>query len=136
ATDEDGRRIFYAKAFLYPLVAAPFVRVFGTRGLLITNGLALAGALGLAYVVLARRQRPLPALAGAAALFLFTVAPLYAFWPAPETLMMFLATAGLAAWFTGHPWLAAVLLGLDTYAKPYNLWLAIPLGAEPFLTAW
>ena len=30
-------RLYFAKAFAYPAVAAPFVRLFGTRGLLLTT---------------------------------------------------------------------------------------------------
>jgi hypothetical protein len=48
---------------------------------------------------------------------------------------MALVTAGLVAWRRDRPLLAAVLLGLATYTKPYNLLLALPLGVEPFLGA-
>jgi hypothetical protein len=41
----DEGRVYYAKAFAYPLVAAPFVRLLGIRGLLVTNVLALSLAL-------------------------------------------------------------------------------------------
>ena len=41
----DKPRIYFAKANLYPLVAAPFVRFMGTRGLLVVNVLSLGVAL-------------------------------------------------------------------------------------------
>jgi hypothetical protein len=45
---------------------------------------------------------------------------------------MALTAAGLAAWrLTATT--AAVILGIATYSKPYNLWLGIPLGLEPLL---
>ncbi|MBE3135168.1 MAG: hypothetical protein IMZ55_17005, partial [Acidobacteria bacterium] len=36
-TREDGRedRLYYGKSFVYPMVVAPFVRVFGTNGFLL-----------------------------------------------------------------------------------------------------
>ncbi|HUG52236.1 MAG TPA: glycosyltransferase 87 family protein [Vicinamibacteria bacterium] len=131
----DQPRVYFAKAFTYPLVAAPLVALFGTRGLLLTNALALGAALVLAYRLLRRQASPGRALAAAAALVLATVAPLYLLWPAPELLTLFLVMAGLYGWRSGRPLLSAVALGLATYTKPYNLLLAIPLGLEPFLAA-
>jgi hypothetical protein len=126
-------RIYYAKALLYPLAAAPMVKLFGTRGLLLTNALSLGAALALAYALLRRDRPPLRALVLALVLMLGTVAPLYVIWPQPEIFTLALVTAGLVAWRWGWPLTAAVLLGLATYAKPYNLFLALPLGVEPLL---
>ena len=48
--------LYYAKALLYPLVGAPFVRVLGgTRGLLVLNALCFGLGLGLGYGELRRR---------------------------------------------------------------------------------
>jgi hypothetical protein len=130
---EKEPRIYFAKAFLYALAAAPFVRVFGTQGLLLTNALCLALAIVLAYVELRRQASPARALAVALFLFLGTVAPLYLIWPQPELLNLSLVAAGFTAWRRERPLLAAVLIGLAAYSKPYNVWLALPLGVEPFL---
>ena len=62
----DEPRIYFAKAFVYPLVAAPFVALLGTRGLLVTNALALGLALVLAYRELRRAASPGRALLAAA----------------------------------------------------------------------
>ena len=126
-------RIYFAKAFLYPIVAAPFVRMFGTRGLILTNALCLALALVLAYGELRRQASPARALAAALLLFLGTVAPLYLVWPQPELFNLAVVTAGLVAWRRDRPLLAAVLIGLAAYSKPYNVLLALPLGVEPLL---
>ncbi|HXY42221.1 MAG TPA: hypothetical protein VEQ10_21270 [Vicinamibacteria bacterium] len=127
-------RLYYAKAFAYPLLATPFVALAGTRGLLLLNGALMAVALMLAFAVLRRRQfAPWPACLVALALLLLTVAPVYLFWPGPETLGLALATAGLFAWATGRPLLSAVLFGVAGYLKPPNLLLAAPLGLEPLL---
>jgi len=131
----DEPRIYFAKAFTYPLAAAPLVALFGTRGLLILNALALGLVMALAYSEVQRRGSPGPALLAAASLVLATVAPLYLVWPTPELFTMALVAAGLVAWRRDRPLLAAACLGLATYTKPYNLLLALPLGVEPLLGA-
>jgi len=127
-------RLYYAKALLYPAVAAPVVKLLGPdRGLLLTNAVFLSLALWLGFLEL-RRRAPVPAaVAVALVLFLGTVTPLYLFWLTPEILNLGLITAGLLAWRRQKPILSAVLLGLATYSKPTNLLLAIPLGLEPLL---
>ena len=129
----DDPRIYFAKPFTYAVAAAPLVKLFGTRGLLLTNALALAATLFLGYAVMRRSAAPLPALAVTLALFLASVAPVYLVWPTPEIFNMALTAAGLAAWRLERPFLSAVILGIATYSKPYNLWLAIPLGLEPLV---
>ena len=126
-------RIYFAKAFVHPLIAAPFVRLMGSRGLLVTNAIALAIALGLAYRELRRKTTPGRALAAAIVLLLATIAPVYLVWPTPELVTLALVMGGLSAWRSGRPVLAAVLLGIATYTKPYNLFLALPIGVEPLL---
>jgi hypothetical protein len=128
---ESERRVYFAKPFVYPLAAAPFVRLLGTRGLLVTSALALGAGLVLGYLELRRRTTPGRALALAAVLYLGTVAPVYVLWPAPEVFNLGLVAAGLFAWRNERPVLSALILGVATYSKPYNLWLAIPLGLAP-----
>ena len=132
---EGDKRIYFAKAFAYPVAAAPLVALMGTRGLLVTNALALGLTLVLAYLELRTRASPGWALAAAVAVILATIAPLYLVWPTPELFTLALVAGGLFAWRRQRPMLAAVLLGLATYTKPYNLLLALPLGVEPLLRA-
>jgi hypothetical protein len=130
----DEGRLYYAKAFVHPLVAAPLVVLFGTRGLALANGLLLSAALWLAFLVLRRRGAgPWGALAVAVALLLLTVTALYLVWPTPEILGLTLVTAGLAAWASGRSLLAAFLFGVAGYMKPPNVLMAAPLGLEPLL---
>jgi hypothetical protein len=129
----DQPRIYFAKAFTYPLAAAPLVALMGTRGLLVTNAIALGLTLVLAYLELRTRASAPRALAAATAIVLATVAPLYLVWPTPELFTLGLVAAGLFAWRRDRPLLSAVLLGIATYTKPYNLLLALPLGVEPLL---
>jgi hypothetical protein len=129
----DEPRIYFAKSFAYPLVAAPLVALFGTPGLLLANALSLGVALWFGYGLARRRAPPGRALAWTLVLFFATVTPVYLVWPQPELLNVGLITAGLAAWASGRPLLAALLLGVATYSKPTNLFLALPLGVEPLL---
>jgi hypothetical protein len=129
-----GDRLYYAKSFVYPAAAAPFVRVLGaSRGMLFTNAVCLALALVLGYLELRRRAGPAAALAAVIVLFLGTVTPVYFLWFTPELFNLALVTGGLVAWSRGRPALSAVLLGLAAYSKPTNLLLALPLGLAPFL---
>jgi hypothetical protein len=130
----DEGRLYYAKAFVHPLVAAPFVALLGTRGLTLANGLLLSAALWLSFFVL--RSRGLPpwtALSVAGGLLLLTVTPVYLAWPTPEILSLAVITAALAAWAAGRPLLAALLFGIAGYLKPPNVLMAAPLGLEPLL---
>jgi hypothetical protein len=130
----DEGRLYFAKPFVYPLASLPFVWVFGApRGLLLTNAVFLGLALFLGYGELRRRASPAPALAVVLVLILGTVTPLYVLWLTPEIFGLGLITAGLVAWRGGRPLLSAVLLGVAIYAKPTNLFLALPLGLAPIL---
>ena len=133
ACGDEEKRLYFAKPYAYPVAAAPFVRLFGTRGLLLTNALFLALALVLGYGAFLRQTTPGRALVLTIVAFLGTVTPVYLLWPAPELFNLGLVAAGLAAWRGDRSWLSALLLGIAVYSKPYNLWLAIPLGVAPLL---
>ena len=129
-------RLVYAKAALYPAVAAPLVRVLGAdRGLLALNALVFVAALWLGYGELRRRDTPASAAAGTLGLLLLGIAPVYLFWETPEILNLGLAAAGLVAYRRERVLLAAVLLGLLAYSKPTHLALALPLLLAPLLDA-
>ncbi len=130
----DEGRLYYAKALLYPLLAAPLVAVFGTRGLLLCNSLLFSIALWLAFAILRRRGlAPGAALGLVTALLLLTVTPVYLVWPTPEILGLALVTAGFWSWAAGRPLLAALLLGVAAYLKYPNALLAAPLLLDPLL---
>ncbi len=129
-------RLVYGKALLYPLVGAPFVRLFGPdRGLLLLNALVLAAVLVLGYTVRRRVSGPWPALAAVLAVFVLGVVPVYLLWLTPEMLNLGLITAGLVAWRGGRVTVGVVLIGLAAYAKPTNALLALPLILEPLVAA-
>jgi hypothetical protein len=129
---EPEERIYFAKAFAYPLAAAPLVKLLGTSGLLVLNVMAWVLAITCAYGALRDRLNPLESLLVTLALFGLTVTPLYLLWLTPEMFNLGLITAGLCL-SRRRPLLAAFLFGVATYSKPYNLLVALPLGAAPLL---
>jgi hypothetical protein len=135
AAADGGKRLVYAKSAAYPLAAAPLVRLLGVdRGLLLTNGLALAFVLGLGYAELRRRGHgPWSATLGTAGVVLAGVTPVYLFWTTPELLNLAVVTGALVAWLRRRPLLAALLLGFAAYSKPYNVLLALPLLLGPLV---
>ena len=130
--DSGTPRLVYAKALVYPVVAAPLARLFGVdRGLLLLNALVFVAR------PVARLRGAVPlvgggvAAAGALAVLAGGVVPVYLLWQTPEIFNLGLATFGLLAFRRGRWVLAAVLLGLAAYSKPTNLALALPLLLEP-----
>jgi hypothetical protein len=132
--DAGTARLVYAKALVYPLAAAPFVRALGAdRGLLALNALLFVAALWLAYGELRRASGPGASALGALAILAGGVVPVYLFWPTPEVFNLAMATFGLVAWRRDRPTAASLLLGIAAYSKPTNLALALPLLLDPLL---
>ncbi len=94
--DPDQSRLFYGKSFIYPLFAAPFVAVFGTKGFYILNSALLALAFWCAYVFLSARSAVGVSLVLAGGFVFPTVVPVYWAWIAPE---LFNCSLGLLAYF-------------------------------------
>lgn len=144
--DPNARRLFYGKSFIYPVFAAPFVKVFGTNGFLVFHALLLALVVFCAYLFLHARAPALPSLLIAAAFVLMSVVPVYFVWITPE---LFNFSLGLLAYFCwlykevatreqsprGTGWLfcgrsdvvAAALIGIATFSKPSNVLLFLPI---------
>lgn len=122
--------LYFAKALLYPVVAAPFVRLFGLNGMLLLNVLLLGTVIALGYVFLAVQGSTLGALIWTTAFAGASVVPAYAVFLMPEMLNAALVFTAYFLWLfkeTGfarrlsHGWTdlaAAILLGLATYSKP------------------
>jgi len=140
-------RLYFGKAFVYPLIAAPFVRVFGLNGMLVLNVLLLVGAGACGYTLLAARSRPSAALLFTLAFFLASCVPIYLVFLAPEILNLTLVTLAYFLWLykeeaitrgwsflrgRGSDVVAAVLLGIATYSKLSHALLVAPL----VLDAW
>lgn len=143
--DNRADRLYFGKAFLYPLVAGPFVRAAGLNGFLLLHAILLTGVFLGSYHFLAARASDVAAIPFALAFLGASIAPLYAVWLTPEILNLSLVFYAYFLWQykevanpADGPWarflrsrwsdiLAAALLGLATYSKPSNALLALPL---------
>ena len=153
--DPDRNRLFYAKAYIYPLVAAPFVRVFGTNGFLVLHALLFALTFAAAYVLLvARGTAQGTAVAFVLVFFAASVVPVYFIWLSPEifnvSLVMYAAflwaykeaaaasppSGGRLDRFLRSPHsdlAAAVLAGVATFSKPPHVALILAIAGLAFL---
>jgi hypothetical protein len=156
APDVDTGRLYYGKAFIYPLFAAPFVWLFGTNGFLVLHAVLMTLCFACAYGFLVARSAALPSLLFAVAFLLLSVAPVYMVWLTPD--FFNLAVVLIAYFFWAYKevvaesstacvgqirrrWLmtprsdviAAILLGIAAFSKPTNILLIGPLLA---LLAW
>ena len=132
--DAQADRLYFAKALLYPIVAAPFVRALGLNGFLVLHVLLLFGVCVCGYTFLAARSAPAPSLIFTLAFVGATCVPVYAVFLAPEILhfsMIFFAyflwlykevKPDAPAWLRGRgsDVVAVILLGAATYSKPPN----------------
>jgi hypothetical protein len=142
----DGRLLF-AKSFVYPLFAAPFVRVLGTNGFFVFHSLLLLLILLMGFHYFSLSDKPLTALLLVLTFLFASVAGVYFVWMTPEFLNLGLVFAILFLWLyktkagenarrasrTGKPGrgeafllsdksdlLAAFLAGIAVFSKPPN----------------
>ena len=146
APDPNPNRLYYGKSFIYPMVAAPFVLVFGTNGFLVLHALLLAAVLLAGYLFLHTRSSSVIALVLASGFLMASVVPVYFVWLMPEVFnfsVTFLAyfcwlykevasreqTSPATRWLFGarSDVVAAVLLGIATFSKVTNVLLFAPL---------
>ena len=143
-------RLYFGKSFIYPLVAAPFVRFAGLNGLLLLNVLLLAGMFVCLYLYAAARMASSGALLISTGFLGASITPLFGVWMMPETFNLALVGFGYFFWLykdvrprhdgasaetqgrRGTDIATAVLLGLATFSKPTNLVLILP----PIALAW
>lgn len=156
----DPDRLYFGKSFIYPLAAAPFVKIAGTNGFLVFHALLLTLCFAAAVAWLqARGSSPGAALAYASAFLLASIVPVYFVWLTPELFnfaLIFLAfflwtykedapdrlepiSAERPGWFERFvrsprsDYAAAMLLGIATFSKPVHIMLIGPL---VFLALW
>lgn len=152
----DGK-IFYAKSFAYPLMAAPFVKVFGANGFFVFHALLLGLVLFLGVTYFSLAQKPAASLGGALSFLFASVAGVYFFWISPDFFNLCLVFIILFLWAyklkhrdeppPGEPpgrfrnfllsswsdYLAAFLAGIAVFSKPPNAALLVPLVLTPLL---
>src|SRR5580704_10781019 len=141
APDPRDDRLYFGKAMIYPIAAAPFVRLIGMNGFLVLHVLLLgiAGACGYAFLV--AQSRPAPALTFTLAFIFASVLPVHAVFLMPEILNYTIVFVAYFLWLYKEvapargPLLgggasdvaAAALLGSATYSKPNLVLLVVPL---------
>jgi hypothetical protein len=144
--DPRTDRLYFGKALLYGVIAAPMVRLFGLNGFLVTHVLLLFAAGTCAYAFLSARSKPGPALGFTLAFLFASCVPVYMVFLAPEILNFSLVMVAYFLWlykevapegagFLRRPasdLAAAALIGAVTYSKPTHLFLIGPL----VLWAW
>ncbi len=148
--DWDTGRLYYAKSFIFPLFAAPFVWLFGTNGFLVFHALLMTLCYACAYTFLVARSHPIPAMLFAGVFLVASVVPVYMVWLTPDFFNLALVLFGYFFWaykevavdsptLSPHGWtrawllgprsdlVAAVLLGIATFSKPTHIFLIAPL---------
>lgn len=75
----DRRELFYAKPYLYSAVAAPLVRIFGSKGFFVFNSIILVSLLFISFLYLAQKLEGASALAVAFLYYLFSTAYFFVF---------------------------------------------------------
>ena len=150
APDPDTNRLYYAKSFIYPLFAAPFVWLLGTNGFLVLHALLMTISFACAYGFLVARASPMASVVFALAFLFLSVAPIYMAWLTPDFFNLALVLIAYFFWCYKEvvadsttaclgPWrrrwtlglrsdlVAAVLLGIATFSKPTHVLLFAPL---------
>lgn len=118
----------YGKPVVYPLIALPFYAVFGPRGFLALNGLLLAALLLLGADLLAPLMGWRRGAAVAAAVYGFSVVPVYLHWIDPFLLLCVLIAAAIVAHRRGLPIVSGAAIGAAAVCRfAYLLFAAVPL---------
>jgi hypothetical protein len=144
--DPEVGRFFYGKSFIYSVMAAPFVKLFGTNGFLLLHAVLMSGVAWCAFLFLHARAPALPSVLLAGAFLIVTVVPVYYVWITPELFNFAVAFFAYFLWLykevasreempRGLRWAsapasdvaAAVLLGIATFSKVTNVLLFVPI---------
>jgi hypothetical protein len=143
-------KLFFAKSYIYPLLASPFIMLFGTNGFLVFHALLMTACFLCAYSFLVARSHPVSALIFAFAFLFVSLVPAYIVQLAPDFFIFAIVLFAYYFWCykeVGGPapderrpswrtrWLlgprsdvvAALLLGIGVFAKPTNIALILPL---------
>jgi hypothetical protein len=144
--DPDRQRLFFGKSFIYPVFAAPFVKLFGTNGFLVLHAILLTLVVFCGYLFLHARAPAMPSLLLATGFVGATVVPVYFVWITPELFNFSLGCLAYFCWLykkvatrdrspAGTAWMfsgrsdlvASALLGILTFSKPSNALLFAPI---------
>ena len=96
---ERDKRLYFSKSYIYPLIAAPFIVVFGTNGFLVLHAFLLAFDLLVIYLfVLAATKSNWAAVPMSIAFLGASVVPVYFVWLMPELLNFSLVLYAVFFW--------------------------------------
>ena len=148
---QKDTRLYFSKSYIYPLVAAPFIALFGTNGFLVLHAILIAFDLLVIYLfVLAVTKSNWVALPMAVAFLGTSVVPVYFVWLMPELFNFSLVLYAVFFWAykevaspvaPGAPvapvaravtgpasdYIAAAFLGIATFSKPPHLLVLGPM---------
>jgi hypothetical protein len=144
-------RLFFAKSYIYPLFASPFVKIFGSNGFLVFHSVLLFFILIMGYVYFSLSNTT-PLSFAAVLTFLFaSVACVYFFWIHPDFFNFFLVFFVLFLWLYKHKkeesppneeqktkfdsfllsdgsdYLASLFAGLAVFSKPPHIIIMGPI---------
>ena len=91
-------QLFFAKAYIYPLLAAPFIWLFGTNGFLVLHALLMTLCFACAYAFLAARSHPVAALIFAFAFLFVSLVPIYMVQLGPDFFIFAIVLFGYFFW--------------------------------------
>ena len=149
-------RLFYAKSFIYPLLASPFIWMFGTNGFMVVHALLMTLSFACAYAFLVARSHPVAAFVFAFAFVFVSVTPVYMVQIAPDFFNFAVVLFAFFFWCykevagpvpdgSARSWrtrwllaprsdvVAAALLGVAMFSKPTQIMLIAPLLASALL---
>jgi len=118
-------RYYFAKSFAYPLIAAPFYRLFSFRGILLCNGLMLFFCLLMAYYLLKHYHPPQKSFAFALTFILASITPIYIWWMTADLFNFFVMFGGLFFFFYPFQrrwlfYLSGIFFSFSVFSKPWN----------------
>lgn len=144
-------RLFFAKSYIYPLFASPFVKIFGTNGFLVFHSLLLFFILNLGYAYFSLSNTTSLSLAIIITYLFASVACVYFFWIHPDFFNLSLVFFVLFLWLYKHKvqelpaedeqktlasrfllsdgsdHLASFLAGIAVFSKPSHIILLGPI---------
>jgi hypothetical protein len=121
----DGR-LYYSKAFIYPLLVAPFFRLFGTHGILLANGLMIFFVLLMGFLLLRQYHPPEKSFAFTMIYIFSSVTFIYIWWNTSDLFNFFVNFAGLFFFFYRFKkpaWngMAGLFFAAAVFSKPNNI---------------
>lgn len=144
-------RLFFAKSYIYPLFASPFVKIFGSNGFLVFHSILLFFMLIMGYSYFSLSNTSSLSFAAILTFLFASVACVYFFWIHPDFFNLFLVFFVLFLWLYKHKkeempqneeqktklasfllsdwsdYLAALVAGIAVFSKPPNIIIMGPI---------